>query len=323
MGLGTNQLTTSIAGSSNGFIPEMWSDEVSIRYKANLVLGNVVETMSMDGKYGDIIHIPTITRGTTAQQFSSQGAEVSFSAPTINETQIALNQWWVHGKQIPDIVEKQALPSMRRIIVDDMSYSLALAVDDYLHDTVAQLLRGATALAGTVIGSDGSTVWSGSANTNTGNGASLTDEGIRRIVQQLDDIDAPGTGRVWVVPPIEKRKLLGISRYTEQAFTGEGGSGSSIRNGRVGDLYGSEVYVTSNCSSFTADDTTTTYRQALYLHKSAIMLVTQIKPRVQSQYKVEFLSDAIVADVAFGAKVLRTENSASLDRGISIAIPNS
>lgn len=277
--------------------------------------------MSHEGKYGDTIHVPSITRGATAQQFSAQGAEVAFSAPTVYEFQIVLNQWWVHGKQIPDIVEKQALPSMRKFIVDDMAYSLALATDDYLNDTVAPLLRGATARAGMFIGSDGSTLWDPTASTNTGNGSSLTDEAIRRSIQRLDDIDLPGTERFWLVPPVEKRKLLGVPRYTEQAFTGEGGSANSIRNGFVGKLYGDEVYVSSNCSQFAATDTTTLYRQVVYAHKSAIILATQIKPRVQSQYKVEFLSDAIVADVAFGAKVVRTEDTVGLDRGLVLAVP--
>lgn len=334
MALGTGMITTTIAGTSNGFIPELWSDEIAVRYKSNLVLGDLVENMDHTGKYGDTVHVPTITRGTAAQNFSNQGGSVTFTAPTVNEFQITLDQWWVHGKQIPDIVEKQALPSMRRFIVDDMSYSLAKAVDDYLHGaTVAGLLRGATDLAGAVIGSDGSTVFSGTANTNTGNGAALSDEGIRTMIQTLDDIDVPGMDRVWIVPPVEKKRLLGVARFTEQAFTGENGGGNSIRNGRVGDLYGDPVYVTSNCATIwvDADDgsvsrtdptgSVTKYRQGIYMHKSAIILANQIRPRVQAQYKVEYLSDAIVADVAFGAKVVRTENSASYDRGLVFAVP--
>lgn len=285
------------------------------------MLAELVETMDHEGKYGDVIHVPSITRGTTAQQFSSQGAEVAFTAPTVNEFQIVLNQWWVHGKQVPDIVDKQALPSMRKFIVDDMAYSLSLAVDDYLNDTVAPLLRGATARAGMFIGSDGNTLWDPAANTNTGNGTALADEGIRRSMQRLDDLDIPGTERCWLVPPVEKRRLLAIPRYTEQAFTGEAGGANSIRNGFVGKLYGDEVYVSSNAASFQATDAATNYRQVIYFHKSAIILASQIKPRVQSQYKVEFLSDALVADVAFGAKVVRTEDNVALDRGLIIAVP--
>lgn len=325
MALGTGQLTFTIADK---FIGELWSDEIAVRYKKNLVIANLVDNMDHTGKYGDTVHIPSSTRGTAAQYFSTPGQAVSFTAPTMNDFTIVINQWWVHGKQLPDLVEKQALPSMRKFIVNDMSYSLALAVDAYLHDQVASTLAGgavvtagAKATGGSVIGGDGITVWNPAANTNTGNGSDLTDDGIRRMMQTLDDLDVPGDDRFWVVPPVAKRKLLGIPRFTEQAFIGEGGDSSSIRNGYVGNLYGTPVYVTSNCSSFNATDAATAYRQVVYAHQSAMVLVNQIKPRVQAQYKVEFLSDAIVADVAFGAAVIRTENTATLDRGLSVIVP--
>lgn len=330
MALGTGQLTFS---NVSYFIPELWADELAVRYKKNLVLANLVDNMDWTGKYGDIVNIPTSTRGTAAQYFSTPGQAVSFSAPTTNQFQVSVNQWWVQGKQIPDLVEKQSLPSLRRFIVNDMAYSLALAVDSFLHDQVAATLQNGAAIAygtpnskasgGSVIGGDGVTVWNPAANTNTGNGTDLTDDGIRRVMQTLDDLDVPGDNRFWGVPPITKRKLLGIPRFTEQAFIGEAGGENSIRNGYVGNLYGTPVYVSSNCSSFDATDGATPYRQIVYAHQSAMILITQIKPRVQAQYKVEYLSDAIVADVAFGAAVVQTEANRALDRGISVIVPAS
>lgn len=325
MALGTGQLTFSNVST---FLPDLWADELAVRYKKNLVLANLIDNLDHTGKYGDVVHIPTSTRGTAAQYFSTPGQAVTFTAPTTNEFTITINQWWVHGKQIPDLVEKQSLPSLRKFLVNDMSYSLALAVDSYLHDSIAATLAGGAAVSanakasgGSVIGGDGVTTWNPAANTNTGNGTDLTDDGIRRCMQTLDDLDVPGDNRFWALPPVSKRKLLGIPRFTEQAFVGEPGQENSIRNGYVGNLYGTPVYVSSNCSSFDATDASTAYRQAIYAHQSALILVTQIKPRVQAQYKVEFLSDAIVADVAFGAAVVRTENSSSLDRGLSVIVP--
>lgn len=325
MALGSGQLTFT---NVTYFLPDLWADELAVRYKKNLVLANLVDNMDHTGKYGDVVHIPTSTRGTAAQYFSTPGQSVTFTAPTTNEFTITINQWWVHGKQLPDLVEKQSLPSLRKFLVNDMSYSLALAVDSYLHDTVAATLSGGAAVSagakaanGSVIGGDGSTAWNPAANTNTGNGTDLTDDGIRRVMQTLDDLDVPGDSRFWCLPPVAKRKLLGIPRFTEQAFVGEPGSENSIRNGYVGNLYGTPVYVSSNCSSFNATDAATAYRQVIYSHQSSMILVNQIKPRVQAQYKVEFLSDAIVADVAFGAAVVRTENSSTLDRGLSVIVP--
>jgi hypothetical protein len=42
---------------------------------------------------------------------------------------------------------------------------------------------------------------------------------------------------------------------------------------------------------------------------------------VQSQYKLEYLSDILVADVLFGGAVVRTENSSSYDRGVGVVVP--
>lgn len=323
MALGTNPLTTYTQAT---FIPELWSDEIAAKYKSNLVLAPLVINLDHTGKYGDTIHVPAPSRSAASQLTissgggdGSEGQAITPSRSTPSEFTVAINQWWYNSKQIPDIVVKQALPSMRRFYTDDLSYSLALAVDTYLHGTIAPDLRKtSTARDGFVIGGDGTTAWNPSANTNTGNGSDLTDEGIRRVMQTLDDIDAPGTDRSWVVPPIVKRKLLGIPRYTEQAFIGDGGS---IRNGLVGNLYGSPVYVSSNCSSFNATDASTAYRSCLYIHKDAMILVEQLKPRVQSQYKLEYLSDVIVADTLFGGAVVRTENNKLLDKGVGVVVP--
>lgn len=319
LGNATAVTTTTVAT----FIPELWSDEIAAKYKANLVLAGLIINMDHTGKKGDVVHVPAPTRSSAAA-YSSQGAVITPQVATENEFTITIDQWWYNSKQISDIVEKQALASQRRFYTDDLSYSLSVAVDDYLHDTIAPSLRKTTnARDGFVIGSDGSTAWDPANDTvyttNNGNSADLTDEGIRKVMQTLDDIDCPGTDRFWVVPPIVKRKLLGIPRFTEQAFVG---SGDSIRSGFVGNLYGTPVYVSSNCSSFYGDaGSGQLHRSCLYAHKDSMILVEQMKPRVQVQYKLEYLSDVLVADVLFGGAVVRTANDKLFDRGIGVVVP--
>lgn len=217
-------------------------------------------------------------------------------------------------------MEKQLLPSYRRFITGDLGYSLAVAVDSYLW-TTSRLFRGASQDAGAVIGGDGKTAWSASANTNTGNGTALSDAGLRQMIQTLDDNDVPGTERSLVIPPVEKNRLLGNARFTEQAFVGDTAGGSSIRTGVVGNVYGIPVYVSSNSPTVQAADSVTNYRLVTLLHKDSMILATQIAPRVQSQYKVEYLSDVLVADCAFGAAVVRTEATVGLDRGVVAFVP--
>ena len=166
-----------------------------------------------------------------------------------------------------------------------------------------------------MIAGDGTTLWNPAANGNAGNATNLTDQGIRKIIQSLDDNDVPGTERFVAIPPVEKNRLLGNGRFTEQSFVGEVGMGNSIRTGKVGNLYGMDVYVSANSPTVLATNGTTQVRGVMIAHKDSMILVNQIMPRVQSQYKLEFLSDVLVADCAFGAAVVRTEANVALDRG--------
>jgi hypothetical protein len=168
---------------------------------------------------------------------------------------------------------------------------------------------GATAYEGTasnntgaVIGSDGSTQWS---DADAGNGASITDAGMRRLVQELDDTDTPSRDRYLVIPPVEKRKMLAEPRFTEQAFVGERAGENSIRNGFVLPVYGVDVYVSSNCETLTASNDLTTFRAALLFQKEALVLAEQVAPRVQTQYKLEALGTLVTSDAIFGVKTVR------------------
>jgi hypothetical protein len=119
-------------------------------------------------------------------------------------------------------------------------------------------------------------------------------------------------GRVLVVPPVEKAKLLGISRFTEQAFVG---SGEAIKNGRIGNLYGVEIYVSTNCPTVADGGAAVDQRAALFFQKDALVLIEQMRPRSQSQYKQEYLADLFTADLILGKGVLRPE------AGIAIVVP--
>jgi hypothetical protein len=288
------------------FIPEVWSLEVLAAYKANLVMAQLVTTLNHRGRKGDIINIPVPTRGSASSKAAN--AVVTLITNTEGNRQVTIDQHWEYSRVIEDIVEVQGLSSLRRFFTDDAGYALATRIDTTIHN-LAATWGGATAYEGTaangtgaVIGSDGTTQWS---DADAGNGAAIADAGLRRVVQELDDTDTPMRFRYLVVPPVEKRKLLGETRFTEQAFTGEAGASNSIRNGLVGDLYGVQVYVSSNVATVAASDNVTNYRAALMFQKESLVLAEQVAPRMQSQYKLEALGTLMVADTIFGAQTVR------------------
>ena len=120
MGLGTNNVTVTTAAT---FIPEIWSDEIVAAYKKNLVLANLVMKMSFKGKKGDVVHVPAPTRGTASAK--AAGSQVTLIAATESEVQVAIDKHYEYSRLIEDIVEAQALNSLRNFYTADAGYSLA------------------------------------------------------------------------------------------------------------------------------------------------------------------------------------------------------
>jgi len=301
MALGSNHTTKTSAAT---FVPEVWSDEVIASFKSNLVLANLVKNMNHQGKKGDVIHIPAPVRGNANQKTAE--SQVTLISNTEGEIQVNIDKHFEYSRLIEDIVATQALNSLRQFYTDDAGFALSKRADTDLGDLFSGF-QGGTNYSGAVAGADGSTSWDPTASSNTGNGSALTDAGIRQMIQTLDDADVPMSSRYLVIPPVEKRNLLGIDRFTEQAFVGETGGQNSIRNGRVGNVYGVEVYVSSNVPTVTADDGSTNYRAAGMFHESAMVLITQVAPRVQTQYKQEYLGDLLTVDMLYGVNELRDE----------------
>jgi len=311
MALGSNHQTITTAAN---FIPELWSDEVIAGYKKNLVLGNVVTRINHNGKKGDTIHIPAPVRGSANAK--SANSQVTLQGDTHNTVNISINKHYEYSVVIEDITEVQALSSLRRFYTDDAGYALATQVDTDLFNLVEGLqggTAGANTYAAAVIGGDGVTAYSQTANTNAGNGSDITDAGIRKMILTLDNADVPMDNRVIVVPPIAANDMLGINRFTEQQFIGDG---SAIKTGKIGSIYGMDVFVSSNCPTETAADTTTTYRVGVMMHRDALALVEQMGVRSQTQYKQEYLGDLFTADTLYGVGELRD------NAGVAFVVPS-
>ena len=301
MALGTNHVTNTTAAT---FIPELWSDEIIAAYKQNLVMATLVSKMSFKGKKGDTLHIPKPTRGSASAKAAS--TQVTLQAATESEVQVLVNKHYEYSRLIEDITEAQALASLRQFYTSDAGYALAKQVDTDLIrlGRNSQGGDGTIAYNKAVIASDGSTLYTGT------NEAAITDAGIRRIIQTLDDADVPMDGRVLVLPPVARNVMMGLARFTEQAFVGETGGGNTIRNGEIGNVYGVKVYVTTNCETATGDA-----RIGLMFHKDAFVLAEQMGVRSQTQYKQEYLGTLFTSDMLYGVAELRDEAA------VAIAMP--
>ena len=307
--IGTNHQTVTTAAD---FIPELWSDEVIAGYKKNLVVGNLVSKIAHKGKKGDQIHIPKPTRGSATAKAAN--TKVAIQGDTHSVVDLSIDKHYEYSVLIEDITEVQALNSLRRFYTDDAGYALATQVDTDLF-TLAEGLQG-----GTVGGSNASAwekayIGSGATNYtgNSSNAADITDAGLRAMILVLDNAAVPMDNRSLIIPPVCANDLLGINRFTEQQYIG---SGDAIRTGKIGMIYGIDVYISTNCPTTTTANTATD-RVGVLMHKDALALVEQMSVRSQTQYKQEYLGDLFTADTIYGVGELRD------DAGLAFVVPAS
>jgi HK97 family phage major capsid protein len=304
MALGSNHVTNTTAAT---FIPELWSDEIVAAYKKNLVVANLVNKMPMTGKKGDTLHIPKPSRGTASAKAAE--TQVTLQASTESEVTVTIDKHYEYSRLIEDITEAQALASLRRFYTDDAGYALAKQVDDDLFALGKSLGNG----------TGSSWVHNNAFQINTSTGVieaydadgtldvgAFTDAAFRGLVQQLDDADVPMDNRALIVPPSARNTIMGIDRYMSSDFV----NGRGVNNGQIGQLYGIDVYVTSNCPTLE-----TGVKGGILIHKDAMVLAEQVGVRSQTQYKQEYLATLFTSDTLYGVEVIRPES------GVVVALP--
>ena len=302
--------STSIVNKTNAdkFIPEIWSDEVIAAYQKNLVLANLVNKMTMKGKKGDTLHIPKPTRGVATAKTANNAVRIQ--ADTETEVLVSIDQHFEYSRFIEDIVEVQALASLRRFYTEDAGYALAKKVDDTLFELGKSFGNG-DASDWTHSQSyyiDASTGLTAYAEDTVVPADVFTDAGFRALIKLMDDADTPMDGRFFAIPPSLRAAIMGIDRYNSSDFV----DGRGVQNGQIGTLYGIDIYVSSNCPVIETDANNTAtaggdIKAAILGHKDTMVLAEQMSVRSQTQYKQEYLATLYTADTLYGVKVVRPE----------------
>jgi hypothetical protein len=294
------------------FIPEIWSDEVIAAYQKNLKMAPLVKKLPMTGKKGDVIHIPKPIRGAASAKVADTA--VNIQANVEGELQISVNRHFEYSRFIEDIVEVQALNSLRQFYTEDAGYQLALKVDTDLMNAATGFGNGTMDLAAPTgadwensnsyffdAASTGGTplsLFDAAGGHSVAAGDVFSDAGFRQAVQLLDDADVPMDGRCIIVPPVVRNTIMGTERFSSSDFV----SGQTVNTGLIGNLYGVDVYVSSNCPTLQSN-----VRGCIMMQKDALVHAEQMTVRSQTQYKQEYLSTLYTADTLYGVQVYRPE----------------
>ena len=289
MALDGTYATGSSVNNTNhaNFIPKLWSDEIIAEYEKSLVMKPLVKSLKMAGKKGDTINIPMPLRGSANQKVTE--TQVTLVADTSGNKQIVVDQHWEYSRLIEDITSVQALASMRKFYTQDAGYALATKVDA---DLIATAIANFSSVG---MASDTGLVVPAVA----GSAGDFNDQSFRDAIQILDDADVPMDNRKLVIPPAARNQIMGIDRYVSSDFV----NGKGVVNGKIGELYGINVFVSTNLP-----DNGSGEKPCLLFHTDALVIAEQMAVRTQTQYKQEYLADLMTADTLYGEDVYREDS---------------
>tara|TARA_Y100001938_G_C8075754_1_gene425956 strand:- start:1059 stop:1946 length:888 start_codon:yes stop_codon:yes gene_type:complete len=269
---------------ADAFVPELWSAGVENYIKKKFVLANLVNDVSfMVGAAGDKINIPRVTENTatttTISSFTEGTAAVGYTSPNDSTGTLTVDQMAYYARIYPDIVEIQANPDLLNLHAEAMGFAIGKAIDSH----ISTLL--------TTYSSD-FTEHSLAADN------ALTAAELQLVIKSLytAGID-PNDGYVMVLGAELISDLMGIDQFTSADYVKDQ---FVWKNGLLGSVMGMPVYATN---SIAASDGTANHVVGCIYKPSNIFLAYSQKPKMVSQYSVDFLGHKVAAHAYYGSAV--------------------
>lgn len=284
--------TTGLYGSGNVnigataasvFRPNIWSKEVLMFVKSNLVLLPLIKHYDADVKGGgQTLEIPNVS--SISANLKSQNVVVTLNYNTETKTTITLNRHYESSFIVEDLVKIQSVYDLRSDYTMAAAYAISEKIDSDL----------ATAMT---------TSWKTASQAYGAYGTALNDNLILTVNRYLSENKAPRTDRAIVVHPKGEAEMLAIDKYVRYDSLGQPSSENPTKTGKIGQIYGAEVFMSQNLVYL---DTATDEYNHLFFHKEAWAIALQQEPRTQASYKQEYLGWLVTVDVVYGHNALRS-----------------
>lgn len=270
------------------FIPEVWSAEMLVSLKKNLVYGQ-----------------PTVVNRDYEGEISQAGDTVrikSLNRPTIG----------TYVKGSTTINPEQLTDAQRALFIDQSKY-FAFEVDDIdaaqtntndLAKALLEATHGLRDVADQYIAS----LYTGAAATNQIGTVSVTTAAlaytqIRKLRTLLNKANVPMEGRFCVVPAFFEGLLFEDDRFVRVDASG---TDQALRNGIVARALGFDILMSNNAPLVTGDD-----YAVIAGHPSAISFAEQIV-KVEAYRPQDSFSDAVKGLHVYGAKLVRPDAIATV-----------
>lgn len=267
------------ATAAGVFRPNIWSREALMFVKKNLVLLPLIKHYDADVQSsGQTLEIPNVSA--ISANLKAQNTVVTLNYNTETKTTITLNQHYESSFIIEDLAKIQSAYELRSDYTQAAAYAISEKIDGAIATAMTTAFTGYGAY-----------------------GTALNDNLILTVNRYLSENNAPRSDRAIVVHPKGEAELLAIDKYVRYDALGVGGDANSIANGKIGRIYGADVFMSQNLVYL---DTATDEYNHLFFHKEAWAVALQLQPRTQAQYKQEYLGWLVTVDVLFGHTQLRS-----------------
>lgn len=253
----------------------------------NLVFAELVDRRyEKNLKYGDTIHIPSVTNLTAQTKAKNSNSALTYETQTETNTNITIATWEYSALAVESIVKVQGNRDMIRLYAGKMGYALDLAVDDVLAGLVDDFT---TNTVGTLA-------------------VSLTYDDVLTGNQQLDDANVPESGRVIVASPAQIADWMKLDVFIRSDYGSvHGGIGKPAGEHYTRSWLGIPVYKSVNVEGSNGAG----HDNAIF-HKDALALVMQMKPTSHSHYDIDYLVDKVVLEQLYGTAEIRDDHGSWL-----------
>jgi N4-gp56 family major capsid protein len=271
----------------DNFIPELWSAELLVNLKNQLVFG-AFANRNYEGevsRFGDTVRINSIGAVTV----SDYTKNTNHAAPeTLSDSQMVLtiDQGKMFNFQIDDVDRAQQNPKLMSAAMREAAFALANTTDTFL----ANLINDGTPAGNTLTAVD--------ADAADGSEDERVYRALVDLSVKLDENNAPADGRWVVMKPVLLGKLRKDDRFvsfgTEANRAVAAGGGSAL-----GTVAGFQVYVSNKVPD-------NTNQQLIAGHNMAVTFADQIESLEAYRPELRF-ADAIKGLHVYGGKVIRPE----------------
>jgi len=254
-------------------IEEIVSAEVQEVLTASMVIPpTIMDMSSMVGPGMDKLKVPRYSNFSVTKKVS--GTPVDAVTKTFSTDDLSLDQHAVVQFLLEDIASLQSKVAVSQNFVQQAGRDLAAEMDQKILDDME---------AGVSTSSpDHKRAYAGSV---------IAKADILLARQLLNEAKVPLEGRSGVISPAQENALLAIAEFVR---VDESGGSEALRNGRIGKLFGFDIFVSPQ-----AEDA-----KSMFYHRSAHAFARQLAPRVQTESDLPNLSTRYSIDHLYGSKTM-------------------